>query len=145
MLTESAQVVALESTGVWLKTMRTSACESCKAKSGCGQHAMAKLSDGERQERATQIFVETEQKPNIGDFVTVAIPEHSMLRSAWAMYGIPLLMLLLGVGISNVLGAPELMQVAVALLSLTAGLTMVRQISHHWLSQTDMHPRIIEE
>ncbi|WP_158583868.1 SoxR reducing system RseC family protein [Salinibius halmophilus] len=144
MLTESAQVVAHEGDGVWLKTLRTSACESCKAKSGCGQHAMAKLTDGERQERATQIFVQAEPKPNIGDFVTVAIPESAMLRSAWTMYGIPMLLLLVVVGGLNMLGASELVQMLAAIVSLTAGLTIVRQLGQRWLSQSDMHPRIIE-
>lgn len=145
MLTETAQVVAHEANGVWLKTLRTSACESCKAKSGCGQHAMAKLTDGERQERAAQIFVETEQQPAVGEWVTLAIPEAAMLRSAWAMYGIPLLILLVVVGGLNSLGVSEAGQMIAALVSLAIGLTLVRQLAQRWLSRSEMYPRIIDE
>ena len=38
---ESGRVVAVEETGVWVETIRSSACGSCAARSGCGHRTLA--------------------------------------------------------------------------------------------------------
>ena len=40
-IVETGRVVALEGAAVWVETIRSSACGSCAARSGCGHRTLA--------------------------------------------------------------------------------------------------------
>ena len=45
---ESGRVVAIEESGVWVETIRSSACGSCAARSGCGHRTLAGMLTGDK-------------------------------------------------------------------------------------------------
>ncbi|PXX90254.1 sigma E positive regulator RseC/MucC [Marinobacter vulgaris] len=92
MITETGRVVAVTGDRVWVQTIRTSACESCSARQGCGQRALAGVSGG----RANQVLVANSLGARVGDEVTVAIDESALLGASLLVYALPLVLMVLG-------------------------------------------------
>lgn len=91
MITETGKVVALANDRAWVQTIRTSACQSCSARAACGQRALARVSGG----RANQILVANAVGARVGDEVVIGIDEQSLLAASLAVYGGPLLLMIL--------------------------------------------------
>jgi len=53
---EIVEVIEQGDGGIWVEAVQRSACNSCNARSGCGQHSMSKLG------RPMRLWVNTEQK-----------------------------------------------------------------------------------
>lgn len=92
MITETGQVVAESGDRVWVMTIRQSACQSCSARHGCGQKALATMSQG----KANQILVDNTLGARVGDQVTLAIEETALLGASLLVYALPLLLLVAG-------------------------------------------------
>ncbi|MFO8143014.1 MAG: SoxR reducing system RseC family protein [Marinobacter sp.] len=91
MITETGKVVALTDGKAWVQTIQVSACQSCSARSGCGQRALAKVSGG----RANQVQVANTAGAGVGDEVVIGIDEQSLLIASLVVYGVPLLLMVL--------------------------------------------------
>lgn len=91
MITETGTVVALKGEQAWVQTIRQSACESCSARSGCGQRVLASASGG----RANQVLVYNSVSAQVGDEVTLGIDEQALLTASLVVYAIPLLLMVL--------------------------------------------------
>lgn len=92
MITETGRVVAIKGSKAWVQTIRASACESCSARSGCGQRVLASASNG----RANQVLVSNYLDARVGDEVTLAIAESALLSASLLVYALPLLLMVLG-------------------------------------------------
>lgn len=101
MITESGKVVAVNGDKVWVQTIRTSACESCSARHGCGQRALASVSSG----RANQVLVANSLGARVGDEVTVAIDESALLGASLLVYALPLVLMVAGAVLGHQLSA----------------------------------------
>jgi sigma-E factor negative regulatory protein RseC len=95
-ITETGKVVALKGDRVWVQTIRTSACQSCAARSGCGQKVLAAASGG----RANQILVSNSINAGVGDEVTIGIDEQALLGASLLVYALPLILMV----VASVLG-----------------------------------------
>lgn len=89
MITETGKVVALKGDRVWVQTIRTSACQSCAARNGCGQKVLAAASGG----RANQILVANSVDARVGDEVTIGIDEQALLGASLLVYALPLVLM----------------------------------------------------
>jgi sigma-E factor negative regulatory protein RseC len=137
-ITETGKVVALSGDCVWVQTIRTSACQSCSARAGCGQRALAKVSGG----RANQILVANTVGARVGDEVVIGIDEQSLLLASLAVYGVPLaLMVLASIAAYRWLGASDAAAISGALVGLGAGFCWVRRWQHR--SGKRYQPRLI--
>lgn len=96
MITETGKVVALKGDQVWVQTIRTSACQSCSARSGCGQKVLAAASGG----RANQILVTNSINARVGDEVTIGIDEQALLGASLLVYALPLFLMV----VASILG-----------------------------------------
>ena len=93
MIEERGRVVKLDSAFVWVETIRKDTCGSCEAKNGCGQGLMNRL----RPSRNHAYIRAANRYPvNIGDEVTVALPESAVVSASFLVYLLPLLTLLCG-------------------------------------------------
>ncbi|MEQ5836978.1 SoxR reducing system RseC family protein [Marinobacter sp. NFXS9] len=92
MIEESGTVVAEIDDAVWVQTIRQSTCGSCSARKGCGQGALASMTDG----RANQVRVHNPLGARVGDQVTLGIEESQLLKASLLVYAWPLVALLLG-------------------------------------------------
>jgi sigma-E factor negative regulatory protein RseC len=125
MITETGKVVGLKGDHAWVQTIRTSACQSCSARSGCGQRALASVSGG----RANQVLVANALGARVGDEVVIGVDEQSVLTASLAVYGLPLVLMVLGsIAGYRWFGGSDLTAIVGAVAGLAGGFGVVR----HW-------------
>ncbi|SOB76401.1 positive regulator of sigma(E), RseC/MucC [Marinobacter sp. LV10R510-11A] len=91
MITESGKVVAVTGEHAWVQTIRTSACQSCAARNGCGQKMLASATGG----RANQVRVFNSVNACVGEEVTLGIDESALLGASLLVYALPLLLMVM--------------------------------------------------
>lgn len=89
MITETGKVVAVTGQHAWVQTIRTSACQSCAARNGCGQKVLASATGG----RANQVRVVNSVNAQVGEDVTLGIDESALLGASLLVYALPLLLM----------------------------------------------------
>ena len=123
MITESGRVVAVSGNTVWVQTIRQSACQSCSARSGCGQRVLAAASGG----RANQVQVPNTLQACVGDDVTLGIAEQALLQASLLVYALPLLsMVAASMAASQVIPGSDGVAILAAALGLGAGFVVAR-------------------
>ena len=126
MIEESGTVVALDGDHVWVQTIRQSTCGSCSARKGCGQGALARMTDG----RSNQVRVRNACGASVGDQVVLGIEESQLLRASLLVYALPLLALLTGALAGGGLGSGEdLPAIAGGAFGLAAGFLLLKVVS----------------
>ena len=88
---ETGRVVALELGAVWVETIRTSACGSCAARSGCGHRILAGVLTSDKglvRVRESDSLKATDCSVN--DRVEISIPTSTLLVGALTLYALPL-------------------------------------------------------
>ncbi|MCR8914936.1 sigma E positive regulator RseC/MucC [Marinobacter panjinensis] len=139
MITETGKVVALSGNRVWVQTIRTSACESCSARNGCGQRALAGVSGG----RANQVLVTNSMGARVGDEVTVAIDESALLGASLLVYALPLVLLVLGAVAGHQLsGGLDAVAMLGAALGMAVGFVVARRVGSN--PARDYEPRLVK-
>jgi len=100
MILETGRIMAIETEGVWVETVRKSACGSCKAEKGCGQSLINKW-DG----HTAYIWVLLEGRNpadyQLGDEIQIGIPEEVIAKGALLVYMVPLITLLLATAFAH--------------------------------------------
>lgn len=147
---EIVEVVEIGDGGIWVEGVQRSACGSCSARAGCGQHTLNKLG------RPVRLWVETKKVEatsletadnntyRVGDQVTLALPSGSLAFSALSLYGLPLIGLVLGAILGNLpdnQGASEVQSMLGAVLGLVLGLGAARWFARR--NKSDWQPRIV--
>ena len=126
MVKEQGTVVLVGDNGVWVETLRKSACSGCKARKGCGQHLAdkyaAKSSKGYVKAASDWSFSE-------GDRVIIGIPEGALLRSSIIVYLLPLAFLMVSVGMSAFFQLNDAFTAFSCIAGLLAGFITLRLIS----------------
>lgn len=105
MIEEQVVVTSTTETGAWVEGIQQSACGSCSAKAGCGQHTMSQLG----KKVTLWLAFSTESKIAkdtliVGQQIVVGLPEGAILRSTFVLYGVPLAALVLGAITGHSLG-----------------------------------------
>ena len=142
MICETGRIIAMEGEWVWIETQQMSACHSCAAKAGCGQHLLSNVFPSKRQhlKLSTRTFADTVQ---LYDNVELAIPEQSIVKGAFLLYGLPLLMLLLGtVAASSFFPANDAMAGLGAFIGFSAAVLIVRGHAYWHRDDPQYHPMI---
>lgn len=125
MITETGKVVAVTGEHAWVQTIRTSACQSCAARNGCGQKVLATATGG----RANQVRVFNSVNARVGEDVTLGIDESALLGASLLVYALPLLLL---VGFSmaghNMSGGNDLAAMTGAVAGLASGFIISRKL-----------------
>ena len=90
-ITETGRVVALEGAAVWVETIRSSACGSCAARSGCGHRTLAGvLTSDKGLVRARESHSLKATDCSVNDRVEISIPTSTLSVGALMLYGLPL-------------------------------------------------------
>lgn len=127
MITESGKVVAITESQAWVQTIRASACQSCSARHGCGQRALASATGG----RANQIRVANRLGAQVGDDVVLAIEEAALLRASVLVYAVPLLLMIAGAVVGHQWsGGQDLAAVLGAAAGMGVGFFAARRLQH---------------
>ncbi|MCL7944298.1 SoxR reducing system RseC family protein [Marinobacter sp. ATCH36] len=138
MITETGKVVAVSGGRVWVQTVRTSACQSCSARHGCGQRALASVSGG----RANQVLVTNSLGARVGDEVTVAIEESALLGASLLVYALPLVLMVIGAVSGHQLsGGHDAAAMFGAAAGMAAGFLVARRVGSD--PARDYEPRLV--
>ena len=124
---EIVKVVELAEGGVWVEAVQRSACGSCNARSGCGQHSLSKLG------RPMRLWVPGGENLREGQEVVLTMPSGGLALSALVLYGLPLIGLIAGATLGQQGG--DLMSGVGAVLGLSAGFLSAKVISGHFRSR----------
>lgn len=117
MISQKATVIAIEPDRIWVEAERQSTCGGCQMRQGCGTGMLAKHVG----KRFNRIAVPNNKAVEIGQQVTVAIPEDALLQGAFLMYLLPLLAMFAGAGVARWLALPEVLQIFAGLIGLLGG------------------------
>ncbi len=131
MIEEQATVVKVEADeGVWVETVRKTACNRCSARSGCGQKLVEQY-----RERQGSIVVKTRChfSVSVGDQVVVGVPEGHLLKASMHVYLIPLLGLMSMVAIAFYFQTNDFLTLLLCASGLVSGFSFVR-----WSAQQDV-------
>lgn len=91
MIEEKAHVIAIKGDIAWVETRRKTTCGSCSAKNSCGSSLLERFV-GQRSNRLAVARVDDIEE---GDDVVLGLEESSLLRGSFAVYMLPLLLMLL--------------------------------------------------
>ena len=124
MIVETGRVVALEGAAVWVETIRSSACGSCAARSGCGHRTLAGvLTSDKGLVRARESDSLKAADCSVNDRVEISIPRSTLSVGALMLYVVPLMS---GIALALLIGAESDARAAtgcfVGLLGAFAGL-----------------------
>ena len=104
MMTETAQVVTTDADGyAWVETQRKTACGSCAVQQGCGTGVLAKVLG----KRVGRMRVRNTLGAAVGQRVVIGLEDGLLVRTSFAVYAVPLILLLLG-GIAGGVAADAL-------------------------------------
>ena len=127
MVKEQGRVVAVERDGVWIETLRRSACSSCAGKSGCGQHLAERYRQADPS--LSYIKVSSARVLHKGDLVVVGMAESSLLKASFLIYLVPLLLMMAGIWLLSLAGAADWLLFLVAALLLFGGFVVAHLVS----------------
>ena len=113
MLIEQGTIVEIIDSELVVQVIQQSTCGSCAAQKGCGQGVLAKYLSGSQF-----IRVALKHRPatdfQIGEQVELGVEESAMLRAAFLVYLVPLLLLIAGATLGNLVSEPSAIIMGVA-------------------------------
>lgn len=141
MIEERARVLSVERDAVWVETVRRSACDSCRMRSGCGQSVLQRFGLGARQGFIRALQAET--GCDVGDEVVIGIPESAVVHGSAMIYLAPLLALFAGSLAAQAIGAAEPWIILAGLSGLGIGFAAVRWHGRRWERDPAFVPRVL--
>ena len=145
MITETGEVVAIEEDGLWVETLKQSACSQCAAKAGCGQKLLADKLPGAEMTFIKALYSPTSRNESwhLGDKAVLGIEESALVKGALLAYLVPLVAMVLGASLAHQIFLSELLSVFGAVLGLLVGGLWVRHHSRQADSQSTYQPVVI--
>lgn len=117
MIEQPATVVSIDEQQIWLDVERQSTCSGCKLRSGCGTGLLSRHVG----QRFSRLAVPRTQNLQVGEQVHVQIAEEELLQGALMMYLLPLLGLIAGAALVNLMSGPAWLEIISGLTGLTLG------------------------
>lgn len=146
MLVETGRVVAVDSQGLWVETIRQSTCGTCAAQKGCGHGLLNRYSDGKRGYIRVLPGAAGTGACKVDDQVRISIPEEVILRGSLVVYMLPLLSMLGAAALGAKLfpASPDSYAMLGAVMGFGLGLALVRW--HAWRHRNDsaMQPTLLD-
>lgn len=122
MIEEYAIVTKCAGTQATLEIERRTACGLCGQKRGCGNATWGKLLGHDSHE----FTAENKVNANVGDSVVVGIEEQAILNTAFYLYVVPLISLLIGTFVADYLFKNQFYVIVGAVLGLIIGFLWVK-------------------
>ena len=122
MIEEFAVVTKRFDDHVMLEIERRTACGLCGQKRGCGNATWGRLLGHDSHEFAAENAIDA----NVGDSVVVGIDERVVLSSAFYLYVVPLLTMLVGAVLADVLADNQFYVIVASALGLLVGFAWVK-------------------
>jgi sigma-E factor negative regulatory protein RseC len=139
MIEETGRVLSIEEGFADVETIRTSSCTSCRARHGCGHHAIAQVSSANRMRMRAIDPIAVE----VGQEVVVGIPEDTLLQASAWMYLVPLLGLVGGAILPSLWNGGSGIAVILSIIGFAGGLLLARNKSEQEANNLDYYPKIL--
>jgi sigma-E factor negative regulatory protein RseC len=139
MLTQPARVLAIDGEQVIVETLAKVNCPRCEQGIGCGGGILAKLF-GDKTFKLTLSSTEPVQLQQV---VQLGISEKLLVRSAFILYGIPLLALVGMALIASLILSEELLVISCALLGFAVGFYVAKGIAARIVTQPNNLPKLM--
>jgi sigma-E factor negative regulatory protein RseC len=135
---EEGVVLRTDSGAAWVKTVRSSACEGCTARESC--HSMG----GERDREVKAINT---AGARVGDRITLSFETASLLKATFLIYVFPIILLIVGAAIGQVLAplielGPSVLSVLLGFAFFFAALFIIKVRANKMAQKNDYQPRI---
>lgn len=128
MIRELGQVTAVDGDYITISTQLKSGCSGCQQQNHCGAGLLSKAFP----QRSGEFSVRNEQRLRVGQQVELQLPEAALARFSLAIYLLPLLALLLGAGVGQLLWPhSEGPAIALAAISMAASFYLLRRYLDH--------------
>ncbi|MDY6793501.1 MAG: SoxR reducing system RseC family protein [Thermodesulfobacteriota bacterium] len=139
MATERGIVIKIDATTAWVKTTRTSACETCSAKSSCNA-----VENGKEME----VEAINEAGAQVGDLIIISIGTASLLKASFLLYVFPILLMIAGAVIGQKTGPwldfdPSLFSAIVGFLFFFISVWFVKSRGNTMARKNEYKPKII--
>jgi sigma-E factor negative regulatory protein RseC len=146
MLTETGRVVAVDTDGLWVETIRQSTCGVCAAQKACGHGLINRMTDGKRSYIRVLPGEQAPAECSVDDQVRISIPEEIILRGSFVAYLLPLICMLGGalLAVGFLPGSEDGAAALGAITGLLIGFAAVRwhAVSHR--QDPDYQPVLVE-
>lgn len=142
MIFETGIVVGKANSSVMVETIQKTACDSCAAQPGCGHSVLSQLTGNSVRIRALMGEFNTNEVA-LGQSVTIAIPDHVVVKGSLFVYLVPLLGSLTGawtMGSFDKSVALDLMSIMGAAFGLISGGIFVRVRSQKSQAESESNP-----
>ena len=142
MIFETGIVVGKANSSVMVETIQKTACDSCAAQPGCGHSVLSQLTGNSVRIRALMGEFNTNEVA-LGQSVTIAIPDHVVVKGSLFVYLVPLLGSLTGawtMGSFDKSVALDLMSIVGAAFGLISGGIFVRVRSQKSQDESESNP-----
>ncbi len=126
MIEEEAIVIKASKENVTLEVVRSKPCGLCGQVRGCGNSIWGKIFS----HRTGHIETRNHLNAKLGDVVILGIDETLMLKSSLMLYGVPLMLMFLGMVIANMFAkeTTELYVLLGAVMGLFLGVVLIKRI-----------------
>ena len=142
MITEKAEVIAVDGSYAVVQTQRHSTCDGCSANKGCGNALLSKLVGA----RFMRINVINKAGAKVGDTVQLGMQESGLLKSALLVYALPIVCIPLFIGVASIITQSmpsDGAAIVIALLGFGCGFVLARRISARLSENPKFHPVIL--
>lgn len=127
MVEEEGTVIRIENGHAIVAVVQTSACQSCKAKQGCGQAALSEWGEADRQAAKNHFSIPYSGPLSPGDRVLLGIAEDTLAMAALWIYLWPLAAAFAALVLVSTLSGSEPLQLVVALTGGTLAFAYTRR------------------
>jgi len=142
MIEETGTVVDVNNDGIWVETIKSSACASCAARNGCGQKLLASVGDGKSM--VVNVSNPHEFQVSAQDSVLIGVEEGAFLKATLYVYLVPLIALFLGALVGELLSLSEGGIILCSLLSLSVSLIGVKYCSKTLFRSCKYQPVLVK-
>jgi sigma-E factor negative regulatory protein RseC len=147
MIQEYGYVVKTDEQFAWVHTQRKSTCGQCAAQKGCGTNVFSKVLGNKH----TELKAINAANAKVGDTVVLGLRESVLLKSAFIMYMLPLLMMFIFAVftqfIFNAVGneASQFWIGIFAVTGLLLGFVYARYFAKQHQTDSEYHPVVLRQ
>ena len=142
MISEIATVVKVHNQQITLQTVRSSACQSCKAKSACGQGILSSVGDEHKQEQKNYLTIHSPLPVQVNEQVELLIPEDVLVKSALLVYLMPLLAMFVSSLVASLFTEQQAWIAFWAFLAFVLSLVLLKKIDQKVTQREDFSIQI---
>jgi sigma-E factor negative regulatory protein RseC len=141
MIEETGTVVGVFKSEIVVEVLRTSACQSCNARQGCGQAVMSEWGDSAKQQKKNHFKLSFTGSASVGDQVDLGMAHDTVSKVAMLIYLMPLAVGFIGLIIGYWLQLNELFQLVLFGLFFAFSLIFISRLNFN--KSNELVPKIL--